>query len=99
LYWECYAPASPANPVTVTLRLVPHGPKGIARIFHALGLGHRAAPISLKWTDTGRPDGSRGRSLRLGLPPRTRGRYRLELVVAGDTRRGRATRELMLTER
>jgi hypothetical protein len=99
LYWECYAPASLATPVPVTLRLVPHRPKGIARLFRALGLGHRAAPISLKWTDTGRPDGSHGRSLRLGLPPRTRGRYRLELVVAGDTRRGRATRELVLTER
>jgi hypothetical protein len=99
LYWECYAPASPTTPVTVTLRLVPGRPKGIARLFRALGLGRRAAPIALKWNDTGRPDGSPGRSLRLGLPSGTRGRYRLELVVAGDTRRGRATRELMLTER
>lgn len=98
LYWECYAPASPTTPVRVTLRLVPHAPGLGGRIARALGLSRARTPLALEWMDQGRPDGATGRSLRLSLPAIGPGRYRLELVVARDTVRGRATREIELAE-
>jgi hypothetical protein len=101
LYWECYASASPDHPFTVTLRLVPQRASFGSRLAHAFGFGHRGTPISMRWTDvgTGRADSTAGRSLRLALPNIAPGRYRLELVVAGNAAHGRATRELEITRR
>jgi hypothetical protein len=97
LYWELYAHPTAAAPVTVTLRVVPHRPGLGSRVARVFGLAHEKTPIALQWRDPGTPDGNLGRSLRLALPSVQPGRYRLELVVAGDTLRGRATRELIIT--
>lgn len=97
LYWECYAPAAPDRPVTVTLRLVPERRSFGARLLRAIGIGRKTTPIAMHWVDTGHPDGSVGRSLRLALASAAPGRYRLELVVAGSAQRGRATRTLVIT--
>jgi hypothetical protein len=99
LYWELYAHPSAAAPVTVTLRVVPHRAGLPARVVRAFGIGRERTPIALQWRDPGTPDGRAGRSLRLALPSVQPGRYRLELVVGGDTLRGRTTRELVITDR
>jgi hypothetical protein len=96
LYWEQYVHPSAAAPVTITLRLVPHRAGLAGRVVHALGIGSEKTPIALEWSDPGVPDERAGRSLRLALPSVAPGRYTLELVVAGDTLRGRATREIVV---
>jgi hypothetical protein len=97
LYWECYAPATPANPLAVRLRVEPtHGGwlHGLASTLH---LASKATPVSLQWSDAGRPDGGAGRMLRLGLRDLPTGRYRIELSIAGTgTPRTTASREITI---
>ena len=83
LYWECYAPITPVEPLTVRLRVVPAKRGWAHGVAHALHLASTPTPIALEWTDPGRPDGAIGRTLRLGLRDLPPGRYSVEISIEG----------------
>lgn len=94
LYWEQYATASMEQPLTVELRLVPLTSgfmHGLGKLF---GLGGAAPVMSIRWQDRGGREPSSARTLRVAIPDVPPGRYRLEIVVAGDETLGRAASEI-----
>jgi hypothetical protein len=83
LYWECYVAPTPAEPLSVSLRVVPTKDGWLHGLATALHLAGKRTPISLRWSDAGRPDRSAGRSLELGLRDLPPGHYLIELDVQG----------------
>lgn len=100
IYWECYARATPTNPLTVRLRVVPAKRGWLHGVAHAMHLASTATPIALEWTDVGTPDGAPGRAIRLGLRDLPPGRYTLEISVEGHALpRAATSREITITPR
>jgi hypothetical protein len=82
LYWECYMPATPEAPLTVSVRATRLDTRLGDRVRGVLGLGAKVTPVAVRFTDIGRPDGRPGRSIALSWPSVPAGDYRLELSVA-----------------
>jgi hypothetical protein len=84
LFWESYVPPEEDKPIRVSLTLVPTTMSLARRMAVALHLADRPAPVTLKWDDSGRPDGPAGHVLVLHTDGMPEGRYRLELALRRD---------------
>ncbi|HEX6966225.1 MAG TPA: hypothetical protein VF166_10525 [Gemmatimonadaceae bacterium] len=99
LYWECYARATPADPLTVRLRVVPAKHGWLHGVAHAMRLASTPTPIALEWTDVGAPDGAVGRAIRLGLRDLPPGHYAVEISVEGHAlQRATTSREISIMD-
>lgn len=83
LYWEVYRQVSLAQPLSVSIRATRVGASFFQRLGSSIGISKAVTPVSIKFTDNGRPDGGSGRSLTLNFPAVPDGEYQLSLVVAG----------------
>jgi hypothetical protein len=83
IYWEMYRPVTPAAPVSVSLRATRLGASFFQRLGSSIGLSKTVTPVSIRYTDNGRPDGGPGRSLAISFPNVPPGAYQLTLVVSG----------------
>lgn len=84
LFWESYVKPEEDKPIRVSLTLVPTTMSLARRLGVALHLAERPAPVTLKWDDSGRPDGPAGHVLVLHTDGMPEGRYRLELALKRD---------------
>ena len=82
LYWEVYRPVSVSAPLSVSIKATKVGASFMQRLGSSIGLSKAVTPVSIKFTDNGRPDNGFGRSLTLNFPA-VDGEYQLSLVVAG----------------
>ena len=97
LFWESYAAPREDAPITVSLTVFPTTMSLAKRFFVALGIGDRPAPTTLKWDDSGRPDGPLGHVLVLRTDGMPDGKYRLELSLKREGKEiGVAKREIVL---
>ena len=97
LYWESYVAPREDAPLTVVLTVYPRTMSVARRFAVALGLADRPAPTTLRWDDSGRPDGPLGHVLVLRTDGMPAGKYRLELALRRDgTELGVAKRDLEL---
>ena len=97
LFWESYAAPREDAPITVSLTVFPTTMSLAKRFFVALGVAAKPAPTTLKWDDSGRPDGPLGHVLVLRTDGMPDGKYRLELALKRDGKEiGVAKRELVL---
>jgi hypothetical protein len=78
-----YRPVTPAAPVSVSLRATRLGASFFQRLGSSIGLSKTVTPVSIRYTDNGRPDGGPGRSLAISFPNVPPGAYQLTLVVSG----------------
>lgn len=83
IYWEMYRPATPAAPLQVSLRATRLGASFFQRLGSSLGLSKAVTPVSIRYSDNGRPDGGAGRSLAINFPNVPPGAYQFTLVVSG----------------
>lgn len=83
IYWEMYRPASPGQPLQVSLRATRVGAGFFQKLGSSIGLSKSVTPISIKYNDNGRPDGGAGRSLNINFPQVPAGDYQLTLIVSG----------------
>jgi hypothetical protein len=83
LYWESYRPTSPTSPQTVSIKATRLNMSLRQRITGGLRLTTRPTPVSIRFTDNGRPDAGVGRVVSLSFPQVPAGQYRLELTVSG----------------
>lgn len=97
LFWESYAAPREDDPITVSLTVFPTTMSLARRFFVALGIGAKPTPTTLRWDDSGRPDGPLGHVLVLRTDGMPDGKYRLELALRrGGKELGVAKRELVL---
>jgi hypothetical protein len=100
LFWESYAVPREDAPITVALTVFPTSMSLAKRFAVALGLADKPTPTTLKWDDSGRPDGPLGHVIVLRTDGMPEGRYRLELALRRDGKDlGVAKRELTVRER
>lgn len=100
LFWESYVKPDEDKPIRVSLTLVPTTMNLAKRLAVALHLAERPAPVTLKWDDTGRPEGPAGHVLVLHTEGMPEGRYRLELALRRDeVELGVARGEMTVKER
>ena len=83
LYWEVYRPVSVSAPLSVSIKATRVGASFFQQLGSSIGLSKAVTPVSIKFTDNGRPDAGFGRSLTLNFPAVPDGEYQLSLVVAG----------------
>ena len=83
LYWEVYRPVSVSAPLSVSIKATRVGASFLQRLGCSIGISKAVTPVSIKFTDNGRPDSGFGRSLSLNFPAVPDGEYQLSLVVAG----------------
>ena len=97
LYWESYVAPREDAPITVSLTVYPRTMSVARKFAVALGLADRPAPTTLRWDDSGRPDGPLGHVLVLRTDGMPEGKYRLELSLKRDGKElGVAKRDLEL---
>ncbi|MEQ1692589.1 MAG: hypothetical protein ABMA00_14970, partial [Gemmatimonas sp.] len=83
LYWEIYRQATVSAPLAVSLKATRIGASFMQKLGSSIGLSKAITPVSIRFADNGRADGSFGRSLTLNFPQVPNGEYQLTLVVAG----------------
>ncbi len=83
LYWEIYRTVSVGTPLAVSLKATRVGASFMQKLGSSIGLSKAVTPVSIRFTDNGRPDGGFGRSLTLNFPSVPDGEYQLALVVTG----------------
>jgi hypothetical protein len=83
LYWEVYRQVSVSAPLNVSIRATRVGASFFQRLGSSIGISKAVTPVSIKFTDNGRPDSGFGRSLTLNFPAVPDGDYQLSVVVAG----------------
>ncbi|HET7456046.1 MAG TPA: hypothetical protein VFJ74_00215 [Gemmatimonadaceae bacterium] len=83
LFWETYVTPTVEAPLAVSLTIVPTSLSLAQRLAIALRLAERPTPMTLKWDDTGRPEGPAGHVMVLHTDGVPSGHYRLELSVSG----------------
>jgi hypothetical protein len=81
IYWESYRPASPGAPAEVSLNATRLNTTRLERVRSAMRVGSAVRPVSVRFQDTGRPDGLPGRALTVSWPEVPPGEYRVELIV------------------
>ncbi len=85
LYWETYVPVSPEAPLQVTVRATRTSASFLQRIGNALKLSEAMTPVSIVFSDAGRPDGLPGRAVQFTWPEVPPGEYRLTVTLEGAT--------------
>ncbi|MDQ8163947.1 MAG: hypothetical protein P3C10_15320 [Gemmatimonadota bacterium] len=83
IYWEMYRPATPGQPLQVSLRATRVGAGFLQKLGSSFGLSKAVTPVSIKYNDNGRPDGGPGRSLNINFPQVPAGDYQFTLMVSG----------------